>query len=142
MTVQEVKSMLNSVRVKYREYKLLEEKSEQFRTMISVPAPPKMSDAPKSEHNGNGMENKLIAAIWYENQANAAFRAYINARQSAEMFINSMKYPDEREILTRRYIMFQKWEVIADRLGVTPRWIYELHGKALVHIAETAPQNL
>lgn len=137
MTVQEVKEKLGSVYVRYREYMLAEEKAEQFRDMISLSAPVDSSDAPRSESGGNATESKYIAALWYSEQADRKFRDYMIARQGAEMIISGVKSSDEREILTRRYIMFQKWEVIAEKMYMTPRNVHYLHGNALSRISET-----
>lgn len=136
MTVQEVKEKLGSVYVRYREYMLAEEKAEQFRDMISLPAPVDSSDTPRSESGGNATESKYIAALWYSEQADRKFRDYMIARQGAEMIISGVKSSDEREILTRRYIMFQKWEVIAEKTFISLRQIHRIHGKALVNISE------
>lgn len=137
MTVQEVKEKLGSVYVRYREYMLAEEKAEQFRDMISLPAPVDSSDAPRSESGGNATESKYIAALWYSEQADRKFRDYMIARQSAEMMIGSVRFPDEREVLARRYIMFQKWEVIAERMYISQRNVYYLHGSGLKKISES-----
>ena len=135
MTVQEVKAKLNSVRVKYREYILARDKAEQFREMISSPTL-RQSDEPRSEPDGNITENKLIAALWYSEQANKLFQEYMVLRHDAESIINDLKFPDEREVLTRRYIMYQKWEEIADKMFLSLRQIHRLHGKGLIEISE------
>ena len=137
MTVQEVKEKLGSVYVRYREYMLAEEKAEQFRDMISLPAPVDSSDAPRSESGGNATESKYIAALWYSEQADRKFREYMIARQGAEMMIGSVRFPDEREVLARRYIMFQKWEQIAERMYISQRNVYYLHGSGLKKISES-----
>lgn len=137
MTVQEVKEKLGSVYVRYREYMLAEEKAEQFRDMISLSAPVDSSDAPRSESGGNATESKYIAALWYSEQADRKFREYMIARQSAEMMIGSVRSPDEREVLARRYIMFQKWEQIAERMYISQRNVYYLHGSGLKKISES-----
>ena len=139
MTVQEVKEKLGSVYVKYREYMLAEEKADQFRDMISLPAPvDTSSDAPKTESSGsNATENRYIAALWYSEQADKKFREYMIARQGAEMIINSVRFPDEKEVLTRRYIMFQKWEEIAEKMYFSLRQVHKLHSRVLIRISET-----
>jgi DNA-directed RNA polymerase specialized sigma subunit len=133
MTVQEVKAKLNSVRVKYREYILARDKAEQFREMISSPAL-RQSDEPRSEPDGNITENKLIAALWYSEQANKIFQEYMLLRNDAEMIISGIKYPDEREVLTRRYIMYQKWEDIAQVMHYSRQHVTRIHGSALAHL--------
>ena len=138
MTVQEVKEKLGSVYAKYREYKLAEAKADQFRDAVSLSAPVTASDAPKTEHGGsNSTENKYIAALWYCEQASRRFRDYMLSRQEVEDIINTVRLPDEREVLTRRYIMLQKWEYIAEKMFMTTRNVHYLHGNALKNISET-----
>lgn len=134
MTVQEVRSALSSVRVKYREFMLAEEKADHFRESLSLSAPVISSDAPKSEHGGNSTENKYIAAMWYSQEAEKKFRLYLLARQEAETLINSVKFPDEKEVLTRRYILFQKWEDIAEKMHYSRQHVTRIHGNALTHL--------
>lgn len=141
MTVQEVKEKLRSVYTKYREYMLAESKADQFRSAISLPSPVAASDAPRTESVSNGTESKLIAALWYSEQANKKFRDFMTARQEVEAVINSMKLPDEREILTRRYIMFEKWEEIAQKTYISLRHIHRIHGAALAELAEISEKN-
>lgn len=137
MTVQEVKSKLGNVYVEYRGYLLAEEKTEQLKDMLALPAPGAGSDVPKSEHGDNVTENKYIAAMWYSEEVGRRFRKYVLTRQEAEAMINGLKYFDEREVLTRHYIMFQKWEEIADKMYVSLRKVHYLHSKGLVNIAES-----
>ena len=136
MTVQEVKSKLNGVRAKYREYILAREKADRFRDIISA-ASAGASDAPQSAHSGNSTENKYITALWYSDQADRAFQEYMLTRQDAEAMIAGVKFPDEREVLTRRYILNQKWEDIADRMYFSLRQVHKLHSKGLISISET-----
>ena len=134
MTVQEVKAKLNAVRVTYREYTLAREKAVQFREMISGTAQA-FSDAPQSEHNGNGTENKYVTMLEYSERANEKFREYIMRRLDAEKMIASLNYSDEREILTRRYILNEKWDIIANGTNYSTRHVTRLHGYALVHLS-------
>ena len=45
--------------------------------------------------------------------------------------IRKVKNEDEIEILERRYIMGQTWEIIAGKLGVSRRTAIRIHGNAL-----------
>lgn len=133
MTAQEAKSKLNSVRTKYREYILARDKAAQFRDMISSPAL-RQSDEPRTESAGNSAENKLIAALWYSEQANKIFQEYMLLRDEAEAIISGLRSLDEREVLTRRYIMYQKWDTIADAMNFSRQHVTRIHGSALTHI--------
>lgn len=133
MTVQEAKSKLSSVRTKYREYILARDKAAQFRDMISSPAL-RQSDEPRTESAGNSAENKLIAALWYSEQANKIFQEYMLLRDEAEDIISGLRSLEEREVLTRRYIMYQKWDDIAVAMDFSRQHVTRIHGSALTHI--------
>ena len=135
MTTQEAKQQLEAVRTKYRKYILARDKADQFRGMISSPTAG-TSDSPRSESGGNGSENKIISLLWYSEQADRIFQEYMILRTEAELAIDFVKFPDEREVLTRRYIMYQKWEDIAEVMGYSRQHITRIHESALKHISE------
>lgn len=135
MTVQEVKARLGSVYVEYRAYKLAEEKCEQFRDLISAPAPVGYSpDTPTFEHPGNSTENKIVAALWYSEEVDKRFRAYILASQTVEGMISELRYYDQREVLTRRYIMFEKWSDIQNKMRISRARMFRLHDRAIIEM--------
>ena len=135
MTAQEAKNRLDGVRVKYREYILARDKADQLRGMITSPTAG-ASDGQRSESSGNGSENKIISLLWYSEQADRVFQNYMLFRTEAELAIDFIKLPDEREVLTRRYIMYQKWEDIAVAMGYSRQHITRIHESALKHISE------
>lgn len=47
--------------------------------------------------------------------------------------INKLKDEDERDVLFYRYIKCKEFWEIANEMGYSERWIYELHGRALAH---------
>jgi hypothetical protein len=138
MTVQEVKSMLNSVRVKYREYILAQDKAAQFRDMISSPAL-RQSDTPQSEPGGNVTEQKYVKMLEYSENASEKFREYLLVRFDAERMISSLADLNEWEVLTRRYILGEKWENIAEKMHYSRRQITNIHGYALSKISLNFP---
>lgn len=131
MTVQEVKQKLGSVYTEYRGYILAEEKCEQFRDLISCPAPVNLSSDTHSEHNGNATENKIVAAMWYSEEVDRRFRRYILLSREVEAMISEIKYFDQREVLTRRYIMFEDWNVICSKMNIGKSRMFKLHERAL-----------
>lgn len=137
MTVQEVKARLGSVYIEYRAYKLAEEKCEQFRDLISAPAPVAFSaDTPPQEHPGNSTENKIVAALWYSEEVDKRFRAYILTSREIEGIISGLKYYDQRELLTRRYIMFESWDIIRTKMLLSKSRMFRLHERAIEALTE------
>ena len=43
-----------------------------------------------------------------------------------------------RTILESKYLCYQTWEQIAEDMNIEERWIYYLHGRALVEFANSA----
>lgn len=137
MTVQEVKARLGSVYIEYRAYKLAEEKCEQFRDLISCPAPVNFStDTPPQEHSGNSTENKIVAALWYSEEVDKRFRSYIMTAREIEGIISGLKYYDQRELLTRRYIMFESWDIIRTKMLLSKSRMFRLHEHAIEALTE------
>lgn len=142
MTVQEVKARLSSVYIEYRAYKLAEEKCEQFRDLISCPAPVNFStDTPPQEHSGNSTENKIVAALWYSEEVDKRFRSYIMTAWEIEGIISGLKYYDQREVLTRRYIMFESWEDICQKMEISKSRMFHLHERAIKILSESGSKQ-
>lgn len=136
MTVQEVKQKLGSVYTEYSGYILAEEKCEQFRDLISCPAPVNLSSDTHSEHNGNATENKIVAAMWYSEEVDRRFRRYILLSREVEAMINEIKYFDQREVLTRRYIMFEKWDDICVKMSIGKSRMFKLNERGIENLCE------
>ena len=48
-----------------------------------------------------------------------------------EKEVESVPYEQQRDVLYRRYILFQRWEQIAVSMNVSLRHVYRIHGEAL-----------
>ncbi len=57
----------------------------------------------------------------------------IKTYQAIARRIKRMKSQNESDVLFYRYIKGLDWWEIAEKTGYSERWIYKLHGKALVH---------
>lgn len=136
MTVQEVKAVLNSVRVKYREYELAQEKTLRFRSTLTGAAQV-MTDIPQSAHNENSREKGYLKLVEYSEDAAYKFRDYLTAREAAEKLIGTLNDHDEQEVLTRRYIMFEKWENIAGKMYMSDRKVFYLRRNGMRKISES-----
>ena len=136
MTVQEVKAVLNSVRVKYREYELAQEKALRFRSTLTGAAQV-MTDIPQSVKNENSREKGYLKLVEYSEDAAYKFRDYLTAREAAEKLIGTLNDHDEQEVLTRRYIMFEKWENIAGKMYISDRKVFYLRRNGMRKISES-----
>lgn len=89
------------------------------------------SDGSQHVSQGNGIENAILRVMEYEEQIDAEIDKLTEKRQEIERVIASVPDNVQREILTRRYLMYQKWERIAVDMNYNIKWIFKLHGRAL-----------
>ena len=129
MTAGEVKQKLIQIRVTQQKYILAAEKARQYDMMISAPRPTSFENAPDPKKNGT--ENKYLLALDYHEKVVALEIEMVQARTSAEKYIDLLDKQAEKEIVTRRYIMCQTWEAIAEAMNYSIRQVTRLHGKAL-----------
>jgi hypothetical protein len=45
--------------------------------------------------------------------------------------IDAVEHPDQKNVLVKRYINYEKWEAIALEMGYTYRNVCYIHGRAL-----------
>lgn len=81
--------------------------------------------------HANGTENSILRVLEYEEQINADIDKLVDLRFSIEYTIERVPDESQKEILTRRYLLFEKWEKIAVDMDIDLRWVYRLHKKAL-----------
>lgn len=136
MTEKELKEKLISVYRAFREFNLVREKAYQFKQTVSYARASKLSDEPKIECVGNGTENGIISSLAYDEEVHKAFAKYIDAKHSAELIINLLSDSKEKELMTRRYILFQSWSKIRTEMNYSKRHAFRIHESALTNILE------
>lgn len=84
----------------------------------------------------NGTEKVIIRVLDYEEQVNEEIRKLLQRRIEIEQVID--KIPDEthREILERRYLLYESWEEISEEMHYSEQHLYRLHGVALTYLRE------
>ena len=102
-----------------------------------TPAPDKIGEA-------------ISKAVDYEHHADELVDKLVKMRLEIERAIQTVDDVVQREVLERRYLMFQRWESgydertgeyikgIAESMGYSERQIYRLHGKALRNVKMSA----
>ena len=81
------------------------------------------------------MENAYCQLADYNTEADRLFREFTAARKRTEELISSVPDSVQREVLTRRYIIGQRWEEIAESMNYSVRHITRLHGIALKNMS-------
>jgi len=95
---------------------------------------------------GDSLGAAMAALIDYEKEADRTIAELIKKWLLIEKTIKAIQNPVEREVLERRYLMYQPFESsydkrtgkyikgIAESMGYSERQIYRIHGEALKHI--------
>lgn len=93
------------------------------------------SDGSKPVPRGNVTENAVLRVMELEERLNREIDELAEKRQEIELAVNAVPDEVQREVLTRRYLLYQKWEDIAREMGYTKRRIFQIHGNALKNIS-------
>lgn len=133
--MQEVKAVLNGARDSVRAYRLAKDKVNAYKQLLTSGKTARYeSDGSTHEQNGNPIERAYCCLADYETELNNAVAEMVRCRKTAERIINSVEDRTQREVLTRRYIIGQRWENIAVRMNYSLPRVYQLHGAALNRI--------
>jgi len=85
-----------------------------------------------SAPGGGGRRGTAAARILdLEREIDAKVDRLIGFRREMEGVLSRLPNPREREVLLRRYVQGQGWEEVAEKMGITPRWTYQLHKNSL-----------
>lgn len=143
MTTQEAKAYLNQAREAERAYRLARDKANSYAQLIMGGKAVKYdSDGSTHEKNGNTVEKSYCCLADYEAEADRLMMQMLGVRQRVEKIIGTVPDAVQREVLTRRYIIGQRWEDIAFVMNYSRRRITQLHGAALNNISLNFPFSL
>ena len=143
MTTAEIKSELNKAREAVRDYRLARDKANAYgQLLMGGKAVRYDSDGSTHERKGNPVENAYCCLADYEAEADRLLQEMNVARQRAESLIASVPEQSQREVLTRRYIIGQRWEDIAVSMNYSRQHVTRLHGYALHNMCLNVTKNL
>lgn len=132
MTTTIIKAELNQAREAERAYRLARDKYIAYQQLLIGGKSVHYDDTGGThEKNGNSVERAYCCLADYAEEAEKLMQEMIAARQRVEVLIASVPDAVQREVLTRRYIIGQRWESIAVDMDYEVRHIYRLHGNAL-----------
>ena len=140
MTTQEAKAYLNQAREAERAYRLARDKANSYAQLIMGGKAVRYDgDGSTHEKNGNTVERTYCCLADYQTEADRLMIKMLGVRQRVEKVIGTVPDAVQREVLTRRYIIGQRWEDIAYVMNYSRRRITQLHGAALNNISLNFP---
>ena len=142
-----------------RRINIIVAKVEKLRSQLEYKGISYDSGGSHGSSNGDAMLNTLVKINEYESKQNELADKLIEKRFEIEKAIEGVQNAVQREVLERRYLLYEQWEShaewrtdeltgrkykvivngIAENMNYSVRAIYKIHGKALQNI--TVPEK-
>ena len=133
MTVKEVKKLFQSLQSLDSEAQETCERTHELRSkMIYKP----VSTAGRKARGGDYTAKALAELEQEELKAGEKLYNYITLYRRLQDLIEQLENPAEREVMQRRYVLYEGYEEIADKMHYSVQNIYIIHGKALMNITK------
>lgn len=135
MTKDELKKKLKSA---WTVHKMLESNFAVLQNLddIANNITPAYSMTPGGSGNGQKLENAIVKKADLEMAIREEYEQLVESLREVRSLIKLVDDPMQRLILQKRYLNYQKWEVIAADLGYSWRRVHQLHGEGLKNILE------
>ncbi len=126
------KEYLNQAYWAERDIRLKEEEIAMMETTLySITTNYSLDNSSASGSVGNQKEILSCKLIDYKTELEKEIDKLIELKEEIKQAISSVDNKSFREVLTRRYILYQKWPVISERMNYSIRHIRRLHDDAL-----------
>ena len=93
-------------------------------------------DGSGGEPADNTLEKALCRVIDRERELDREIFRLVEKKSEISDVINRVSDVRLRELLIRRYLGFEKWEIISAEMHTDLRWLFRLHDRALRSIAK------
>ena len=126
------KEFLRQARTIERRIDEATERVERLRAKLEAGRMSKITGMPRG-----GAEDWTMTAdrlIDLERRVNAKIREMVRVKQSAMDVIDRVEEARLREVLELYYIDGFTWDQVAQRMGLDLRWVFRLHGRALLKV--------
>lgn len=147
MTAKEVKKYFKQVETLDRRAMLTIEKIKKLRSKLDYRSPT-LDGSGGSISTGDRMADVITLIVEYEERAIQQLQDYIVMYRKIEDLIGSVEDHTQREILERKYLLYEPWDDIRDedtgellrrgiieQMGYSRRRVFQLHCEALKKIA-------
>lgn len=133
MTKEELKEKLRGAWYAQRILESEFDKLQELRS-LSQRITPAYSQAAGGSGSGKALENAVAKIVEQEKTIESCCNELSKRLDEARALISVLPIGRERTIMHMRYQNYRKWEQIADELGYSEQYMYELHDKALTEI--------
>lgn len=109
--------------------KILQGQVDKLRSALEYHSP--SLEGSSGSGNADRMPDTISKIMEYEQHAAQLQAEFVDKYTEIDKVIHSIEDDTLREVLERRYLLYQKWDRIAQEMHRDLRWVYRLHGKAL-----------
>lgn len=121
-------------RCKKRLRRLQEQIAELNDLVDGLSAPQVDGDRVQSSHDPDRMGEVIARKSDLEEELMVEIGNTLDMLNEIEATINAIKNVDYQTLLQKRYIRLETWEVIAEDMHYTSRWLFTMHGRALIEV--------
>ena len=140
MTKDELKEKLKGAMYAQRILESEIDKLQELRSLAQK-VTPAYSQSPSGGGNGRALENAVAKIVEQEKVVESCCAELSKKLGEILAIITLLPIGRERTIMHMRYRNYRKWERIADEMGYSEQYIYELHDKALNEIVNKITDN-
>lgn len=131
------KEYLDQVYKMDKRLRILQRKVEKLRSALEYHSP--SYDSCGGSSSSDRMSDTISKIMEYEQHAEQLRTEFVNKYTEIDEAIHNVDGDTLREVLERRYLLYQKWDQIATEMHYSRRRVTQLHGQALKKISLNFP---
>lgn len=89
---------------------------------------------PSSTRKVDSLQNTIANIMDLRVEINEKIDKFVDLQREIMHVINKVTNSQYRTLLTNRYLIFDKWEMIAIKMNYSIQYIYDLHNKSLYEV--------
>ncbi len=126
------KEYMKQAKILLRRIDRKQKEADILRQKLSLPKSPAYSDMPKTvSPESHEIEVGIVKIMSLEEEAHTAEKELRNLKEIFQVAIEAITNTEYHDILTKRYLEFKDWIIIAEEMGYSEPSCYRLHREAL-----------
>lgn len=138
MTYEEKVAWMRRYQASLRREKELAEELEQLRAR-ACRVTPVLRDLPGSQGDGQSMPRAVEQILQAQQELQAQIAQCDAVRGEIIDALEQVPDPRDGEVLRRKYLLGQRYEIIAEKMRLELRWIYRRHRRAIEKLTIESP---
>lgn len=130
MTNAEKKAWLRRYQDSLRQEKELAEEVEQLRAR-ACSCSLAFTGMPGAQGDGQALPRAVEKILQAQLELQRQIEQGDVIRRQIVAVLESIPDPRDRELLRRKYLLGQRWEIISEKMGLELRWVYRRHRRAI-----------